>query len=405
MTLPIFPDAASDRAKLPLHGVKVLDLSRLLPGPYATLLLADLGADVLKIEDNQMGDYIRWGSPKIGEYSAGYMVLNRNKRSMTLNLKTAEGKEIFTKLVKEADVLIESFRPDVMARLGLGWEQLKEVNPGLIYCAISGYGQDGPYKFRPGHDLNYIGYAGVLGQTGAPEHPVLPGTQIADLGGGGLMSVVGILAALQGRQHTGQGRFVDISMTDAVVSWLTYHAGNYFATGKPGKRGEQRLTGAFPEYYVYETKDGKWLSVGALEPKFFARLTELIGLQEFNEVGTHGERADQIKAALTARFKEKTRDEWMALLGDEDVCVGPVYDIDEVMSDPQLVHRGMITEVEHPTAGKIKQIGLPIRFNDLETQDYIRHHPPGYGEDTADVLAALGYSAEEVTALREKKVV
>lgn len=405
MSQSIFPDAARDRANLPLHGIKILDLTRLLPGPYATLLLADLGADVLKIEDNQMGDYIRWGKPAIGEYSAGFMVLNRNKRSMTLNLKSDEGREIFIKLAKEADIVMESFRPDVMSRLGLGWEQLKEINPRLIYCAISGYGQDGPYKLRPGHDLNYIGYAGVLGQTGAPEQPVLPGTQIADLGGGGLLSVVGVLAAIEGRHHTGKGRFVDISMTDAIVSWLTYHAGNYFATGVPGKRGEQRLTGAFPEYYVYQTKDDKWLSVGALEPKFFSRLTELLELQEYNQVGTNGARAEEIKSALTARFKEKTRDEWLTLLGDEDVCVGPVYDIDEVMTDPQLQAREMITEIQHPTLGAIKQIGLPIKFDDLNTQDYMRQHPPGFGEQTADVLAALGYSQEDIKRLREQKVV
>lgn len=402
----MFPFAEETNDRLPLVGLKVLDLSRLLPGPYATLMLADMGADVLKVEDTQMGDYIRWGNPKVGGENVMFLALNRNKRSIKLNLKTDEGREIFKKLVKEADVVVESFRPGVMSKLGLGYEQLREVNPGIIFCAISGYGQDGPYKDRAGHDINYIGIAGALGQTGTKEGgPVVPGVQIGDLAGGSMQAVIGILAAVQGRQKTGQGRFVDVSMTDGVVGWLVMQAAVYFATGYTGGAGQNTLNGGLPEYSVYETSDGKYLSVGALEPKFFARICELMELQQYNEVGAKGERSAEIRAALTARFKEKTQAEWLAILGDEDTCVGPVYDLNEVFDDPQVQARGLVVEAEHPKAGKLKQIGLSIKLDGITEKDIVRHPAPGYGEQTGDILVAMGYSAEDVERLKKEGVI
>jgi crotonobetainyl-CoA:carnitine CoA-transferase CaiB-like acyl-CoA transferase len=370
------------------------------------MMLGDLGADVLKVEDPQLGDYLRWRGPFIGGESASFLVLNRNKRSMTLNLKAAEGREIFKKLVAEADILIESFRPGVMTKLGLDYEQLKTINPRLIFCAISGYGQTGPYSQRPGHDLNYMGFAGALGQTGSVgEGPTLLGVQVADLAGGGMLSIIGILSALEGRHRTGEGRFVDISMTDGIASFLTYMAGDYIASGEFQHRGTGRLNGSLPEYGVYETADEKWLSVGALEHKFFARLCELLDLKGYNEINSVGTRAEEIRAALTSKFKEKTQAEWLALLAEDEVCVGAVYEIDEVLSDPHLLERGLVAEIDHPKAGRIKQLGLPIKLDQLPTEDVMRVAPPGFGEHTAEILSSFGYAPAEIERMKNEKTI
>jgi crotonobetainyl-CoA:carnitine CoA-transferase CaiB-like acyl-CoA transferase len=400
----IFPYADVLNSTLPLSGLKVVDLSRLLPGPHATLMLADLGADVLKVEDPQLGDYLRWGWPP--SENPAFLQLNRNKRSLTLNLKAEEGREIFKKIVAEADVLLESFRPGVMARLGLGYEDLKKINPGLIYCALSGYGQEGPYRHRPGHDLNYIGFAGALALGGpAGAAPVIPGVQIADLAGGSLMSLVGILAALHGRQLTGQGRLVDVSMTGGVIGLLPYQAAMYLATGDPVRRSQWRLNGGLPEYAVYETADGKYLTVGALEPKFFNRLCTLLDMPEMDEVNSSPVKGAEIRAALAAKFKQKTRAEWLELLADEDACVGPAYEMDEVFDDPQAIARGTVVETEHPKLGKLRQLGLPFRLDGLDPQAVVREPAPGFGEHTIEILSALGYDEAAIERLRSAGVV
>jgi crotonobetainyl-CoA:carnitine CoA-transferase CaiB-like acyl-CoA transferase len=229
--------------------------------------------------------------------------------------------------------------------------------------------------------------------------------QIGDLAGGAMQAVIGILAALEGRHHTGQGRFVDISMTDGVVGWLSPVAAMYFAAGYRASRGSYSLNGGLPEYSVYETQDGKYLSVGALEPKFFSRLCQLIGLENYAEVGTRGERATEIRAALTARFKEKTRDEWLEILANEDTCVGPVYEIDEIFEDPQIQARGLVVEMEHPKAGRVKQVGLPVKFDGLTEKDIVRRPSPGFGEHTAEVLATLGYSPDDIERLKKEGVI
>jgi crotonobetainyl-CoA:carnitine CoA-transferase CaiB-like acyl-CoA transferase len=268
----------------PLSGCLVLDLTRLLPGPYCTLLLADFGADVIKVEDPGLGDYARWNEPKVGEDSAFFSSLNRNKKSVTLNLKTAEGKELFLRLVEQADILVESFRPGVMDRLGLGYATLKTVNPRLIYSAITGYGQDGPYAGYPGHDINYLSYAGMLELQGERnQKPTPPVVQVADLGGGALMAAVGILLAMQARQQTGEGQFVDISMTDGVISWLQTILPNYLANNELPKRGEMTLSGEKACYAVYETADGRYIAVGALEAKFWQEFCLGIGRPDFVE--------------------------------------------------------------------------------------------------------------------------
>ncbi len=400
----IFPFAEELDPRLPLSGVKVVDLSRLLPGPHATLMLADLGADVIKIEDTLLGDYLRWGWPP-GENPA-FMQLNRNKRSLTLNLKLPAARDIFKKIVYEADILLESFRPGVMARLGLAYEDLTQINPGLIYCAISGYGQTGPYKNRAGHDLNYVGYAGALAQTGPSDGaPVIPGAQIADLAGGSLMSLVGILAALHGRQATGKGRFIDIAMTGSVTGLLPYQASMALATGEPIRRGKWRLNGGLPEYAVYETGDGKYLTVGALEPKFFNRLCTLLGMAEYDEVNANPERATLIRSKLAAAFKSRSRAEWLEILAGEEVCVGPAYELDEVFDDPQALARGLVVEAAHPRAGKVRQLGLPFVLDGLEPQSVVRQPSPGYGEHNASILAVMGYSPEDIEQLRQDGII
>ncbi len=400
----LFPYAEELNPKLPLSGLKVVDLSRLLPGPHATLMLADLGADVLKVEDTQLGDYLRWGWPP-GENPA-FLQLNRNKRSLTLNLKEAEGRQIFLKIVAEADILLESFRPGVMTRLGLGYDDLKEHNPGLVYCAISGYGQTGPYKHQVGHDINYIGYAGALAQTGPSQgSPVIPGLQIADVAGGSLMAVVGILAALQGRQHTGQGRLVDISMTAGVTGLLPLQASMFLAADETTRRGEGRLNGGLPEYSVYETADGKYLTVGALEPKFFNRLCTLLDMAEWDEINANPVRAAQIRKMLAERFRRKTLAEWLAIFSTEEVCVGPVYELEEVFDDPQMAARGLVVEADHPSGGKIRQLGLPFLLNDLTPQEAVRFAAPGFGEHTAAILSALGYAQSDIERLKTAGIV
>jgi len=256
-----------------LHGVKVLDLTRLLPGNFCTLLLADYGAEILKIEDTDRGDYGRWYPPRVKEQSALFIGLNRNKRSMKLNLKTDKGRGIFMQLVETSDVIVESFRPGVVDRLGIGYDAVRKVNQEIIYCSISGFGQDGPYRDKVGHDINYIGIGGILGITGQRGgSPVVPGTQVADIGAGGMMAVIGVLVALVHRQNTGKGQYIDISMLDGIVSWLSLSASKYFVDGEIPCREGMMLNGQYPCYRVYKTKDGKYLTIGALEKRFWENL-------------------------------------------------------------------------------------------------------------------------------------
>lgn len=388
----------------PLKGLRILDLTRLLPGGYATMLFADLGADVLKIEEPGKGDYIRWMEPFKGGMSAGLLALNRGKRSMTLNLKNAKARDILLRLVKDADVLVESFRPGVMDRLGVGYEALAKKNPRLVYCAITGYGQDGPYAQRAGHDLNYLGYGGILDIIGPRDGaPAIAGVQIADVGGGGLMAAVGILAALRDRERTGRGRFVDISMLDGAVSWLAMHAAGYFMDGVAPRRGQMRLSGRVACYRVYRCGDDKYVTVGALEPQFWAALCKALGVPEFVErqlapPDEQDEMGERIQEILLGR----TRDEWVRELADLDACFGPVNDMGEAFADPQVVARRMRTEV--PTSdGPSGVVGNPIKF--VGEQQPPLGAAPGFGQHTDDGLRSAGYSEDEIRDLRADGVV
>jgi alpha-methylacyl-CoA racemase len=383
-----------------LDGIRILDLSRLLPGGFGTALLADLGAEVIKIERPGDGDYMRWMEPSIGAESAASWVVDRGKRSIGVDLKTAQGVEVVRRLARTADALVESFRPGVVDRLGVGYGAIREENPRLVYCSISGYGQDGPLRHEAGHDLNYVGRAGILSVTGPHDGlPAIPGAQIADLGGGALLALVGLLAALVRAGRTGEGEYVDISMTDGAFALLSVHLGDYFATGLVPERERMLLNGRVPAYNVYACADGRHLTVGALEPQFFAALCEAVGRPDLAATGLDPDALPTWRAL----FLTRSRDAWLELCSGAEACVGPVNDLAEAIDDPQLRHRSMVLDAEHPTAGPARQVGSPIR---------LREHPavvgapaPPLGEGTRAFLREVGYADTEIEEMLERGVV
>ena len=360
------------------------------------MLLSDLGADVVKVEEPGRGDYIRWTPPLVDGESAAHRALNRGKRSVTLNLKHPEGVAVLRELGDNVDVVVESFRPGVMARLGVGYQELSRGNAGLVYCAITGYGQDGPYRDLVGHDINYLGYGGVLSMTGSPGGPpVIPGVQIGDLGGGGMLAAVGILAALLERSTTGLGRLVDTSMLDGVVSWLSIHAGDYLATGRPPERGMAPLTGGYACYGVYRTGDGRYITVGALEPQFWEALCRRLNSPDLIPDQYAGPtRQEEMGERLQGIFGTRTRDEWLEEFRDVPACVGPVNDLGEALDDPQVRYRAMVAEVEGRPVGP----GPPLKMSE-DSQAALRP-APRLGEHTSDVLRSIGMEEAEIEALK-----
>jgi alpha-methylacyl-CoA racemase len=382
---------------MPLTGIRVLDLTRLLPGPFCSMLLGDLGADVIKVEEPGTGDYMRWTPPLIDGQSALFNALNRNKRSVTLNLKSEAGRGLLLQLAERADVLMEGNRPGTMDRLGLGWSVLHARNPRLVMCSISGYGQAGPLAQRAGHDLNYMATAGALGLNGAKNGPPLPlAVQVADVGGGGLQPAFAILAAVLSVQRGGEGRWIDVSMTDGVLSWLAPALAARGA-GADVSRGAQLLSGRYACYRVYECKDGRFYSVGALEPKFWTALCQTVGRADLVPLQfVEDEEGEQVHRAMEEVFASRTRAEWEGELSELEVCCEPVLDLDEVAAHPQIAARRLI---------ETRSTGVEVRAVPLMRADWRRLDPPKLGEHTAQVLAELGVSPSQLDELRAEGAV
>lgn len=387
-------------SELPLSGIRVLDLSRLLPGPYATLVLTDLGAAVDKVEDPQGGDYTRQLPPRIGDESALFYGLNRNKRSVALDLKSLDGVEALKRLARSYDVLVESFRPGVMHRLGLSYQALSAENPRLIYCSISGFGQTGPDRAKAGHDLNYIARAGVLGYGGEPGGaPAMPGVQIADIGGGSLFALVGILAALHERDRTGRGRFVDVSMTDGALAFMHMHLAARLAAREELPvlvRGREALNGAYACYNVYRTEDGRYLSIGALEPKFFSGICDLLERPDLFDLAYDRGIGDQkVRAELTRIFGSRPLAHWLSFFAGSDLCVEPVLEGDEICADPQLRARGLFVEVQDEQRGiRVTHLRTPLDFGPVSMRP-----PPRVGQHSRQILRDGGFTSQEIDQL------
>jgi alpha-methylacyl-CoA racemase len=411
---------------LPLEGIRVLDLSRLLPGGFCSLLLADFGAEVLKVEDTGMGDYIRWSPPYYegaheSARSALFLSLNRNKRSIRLDLKHERGREALLALVREYDVVLESFRPGVLERLGVGYERMREENPGIVYCAISGYGQQGPKRDASGHDMNYLGLIGLLGLTGergggVGGGPIQSAGQIADLGGGALMAAFGILAALRerdgaparpgparpgsagaGSPGSGEGQVVDVSMADGALSWLAMVAASYFADGNVPRRGDLPLAGSLICYRPYECADG-WVTLGALEPKFWQAFCRGVEREELiaRQFEAPGSAAH---AEVVEIFKGRSRGDWEAFAQRHDCCLEPVLELDEALSSELVRAREMVVEIEQPGAERpVRQLGIPVKLT-RTPGEHARLPGPALGEHTEAVLLGAGYSQAEVAEL------
>jgi len=384
----------------PLSGIRVLDLTRLLPGPMATLHLADMGADITKIEDTAAGDYARSLWSPVDDSSRFFRMLNRNKRALKLDLKRPTGVEVFFRLARDADVVVESFRPGVVDKLGIGYEKVAAINPRIVYCSISGYGQTGPYAHRAGHDINYVGYAGVLdqiGQAGGP--PAIPNYQIADLLGGALVPLVGILVSLIDARKSGRGRYVDVSMTDGVFAHAIFPLLGLLLQGRTPPRGADVLTGGVPCYGVYPTADERYLAVGALEEKFWSTLCDTVGRPDLKPHRlARGENGEFARRELSAVFRAHTLAHWTKVFAEVDCCVTPVLTIEESRQDPQLRARGMAIEVDG-----LPQFAPPFQLSDFELGT--PRPAPQPGADSETVLREAGYTIDEIAALRAQAII
>ena len=380
-----------------LDAVHVLDLSRLMPGPLCTMILGDLGADVIKIEQPKIGDYARSAPPFMRDTGAAFLMLNRNKRSITLNLRNREAQEVVYKLAERSDVFVESFQPGVAERLGVGYSTISKINERMIYCAISGYGQAGPYRDLVGHDLTYTSYSGAIGATGLKGGPpVIPALQVADIQSG-IYAAVAILAALYARERTRKGEFIDISLMDAAVASMIIPLSFHFA-GLPTERGRLPLSGAAPFYNVYETADRKFISIAALEPKFWIELCRILGLDKYQDQQfAADEESELIRDDLARVFRRRKRDEWVRILNGRDIPCAPVYDVDEVPGDGHVKSRNTIMEIEMDKYGSLNQLATPIRMTQSELT--VRLPPPRLGEHTLQILQEVGYSAKDAEQL------
>ena len=392
-----------------LQDIQVLDLTRALAGPFCTLMLGDYGADVIKIEIPETGDDTRhWGPPFIGDESAYFLSINRNKRSLTLNFKEQEAINIFLKLVEKADVVVENFTPGVMKRFGLDYEAVKAINPSIIYCSISGFGQDGPYQNRPAYDQIMQGVSGLMSITGEPDgEPQKVGIAVSDIGAG-MWAAFAVMTALHHRSNSGDGQHIDISMLDAQVAWMTYQAAYFFANEEPPKR----LGAAHPTlvpYQAFMSQDGKYVNVAVGSERLWERFCEGVNRMDLKDDPNFAQNGDRVRnrstlvPLLQEYFLTQPADYWVNALQAVNVPAGPINDLADVFSDPQILHREMLVEIPHPTLKSIKQTGLPLKFS--VTPGAFDKHPPLLGEHNEEILNSLGYSAQDIADLTNNAVI
>jgi crotonobetainyl-CoA:carnitine CoA-transferase CaiB-like acyl-CoA transferase len=376
-----------------LSGITVIDLSRLLPGPYCSMILADHGARVIAIESRQFvadGLFLN--------------TVNRNKEHMTLDLKTDKGKEIFSRLIEKADVMLEGFRPGVVDRLGVDYESVQKVNPKIIYCSITGYGQHGPFRNRVGHDVNYLSYAGILNLIGESDRPPsIPGVQIADIAAGGMNAAIGILLALFAREKSGKGQYIDISMTDGMVGFLPAVLYFHQLTGQDPRRADTLLSHRYACYNTYETADGRYLSIGAVENRFWKTLCEHFDVPQYAEHQYDDSRRKEILEFMRATFRKKTLDEWDVELADLEICWGRVQTFSEMLDDPLFREREMILELKGNAGQREAAIGVPVKLSD--TPGAVRHAAPDFGESTSVILKELGYTQDQIAEFTKNDVI
>ncbi|MDX1707079.1 MAG: CaiB/BaiF CoA-transferase family protein [Desulfobacterales bacterium] len=376
-----------------LDGITVIDLSRLLPGPYCSMILGDHGARVIAIE-----------SRKFIEDGLFFNTVNRNKEHMTLNLKTREGRQIFYKLIEKADVMLEGFRPGVVERLEVDYERIRRLNPKIIYCSISGFGQTGPFVDRVGHDVNYLSTSGVLNLIGeADRPPSIPGIQIADIGGGAMNAAIGILLALYARQNTGKGQYIDISMTDGLVAFLPAVLHSAQQEGQEPCRADAIFSHRYACYNTYETADGRFLAIGAVENRFWRKLCDFLEVPEYVALQYDNGRRREITAFMRAAFKKKTLAEWQNELADLEICWSPIQTFPEVLADPLFQQREMILEVAEKGGTKQTVIGVPVKLSD--TPGSVRTAAVDFGESTASILQELGYSEKQIKHFADTEVI
>jgi len=374
------------------------------PGPFCATLLGDLGAEIIKIHEpdpDRRGGLVKFAFPAGSPDFPG----QRNMKAIGLDLKSEEGRDIFYELARSADVVTEGYRPGVVKRLKVDYETISRINPRIVYASISGYGQDGPYRDVVGHDINYTSIGGLLGMTGtADSGPVIPGTLIADFAAGGMGAAIGILGALMARHTTGKGQYVDVALADGIVEMLYLWLTPLMVFGQASNRGDTIFTGHYPWYNVHETKDGKHVSIAAFEPHFYRNLCELLGCEEFiAHQFAEGEKRAEIAAFFKQVFLTRDRDEWVEILRSKDTCVAPVYSLEEVVEDPQLIARGMIRELPHPTLGTVKQVGSMLKLSDSPFQ--VRNWCTAFGQHTDAILEALGYTGDSIRALRQAEFI
>ena len=392
-------------ASAPLNGIKILDLTKLAPGPHCTMILGDLGADIIRVEEPGEPTGRRAaqaGTAQVKAPRPSYAATNavaRNKRSIGLNLKSEPGRDIFLRLARNVDVVVEEFRPGVAKRLGIDYETLSQTNPRLIYCAVTGFGQTGPYHNLVGHDLNYIAQAGALSLIGRKDQmPSIPLNLLADYAGGGMHAAIGVLAALVARNQTGRGQYVDIAMLDGVMLLLAQALSTYFGNQRVPERGTQPGDGGAPFYNMYETKDGRIITIASMEPWFYANLCRALNCEQYIGGQYQREKWPEMFEHFARTFKTRTRDEWWEILTKADICVGRMLTVDELENDPQIRARNMIVEVETPSGETVKQIGISVKLSD--TPGSIRSLAPTLGQHTDSILADLGYTPQDIARWR-----